>query len=556
MRTAYALPALLLAAAGCVGGIGDPNGFEGPNPSDPTAAAIEPAAAVLPRLTESQYRNALADLFGPALPELSVEPDTSPYLFVSIGASTTSLSELGTQQYEENADAISHYVFADPARRAVFAGCEVTAPGDACVRSTLASFGRRAFRRSLTAAELDGWVAAATEGSTPDGWEGLRLAIAGMLQAPSFLYRIELGEPDPQHPGYRRLTDLELAGRLAFVLWDSLPDEALLDAAESGALATEDGVRDEVERMLESPRARHGLHVFFDQYLDLDRLDGLARDPATYPLFTPGLPAAMQREVELIVDDLVFERRADVRTLFSTQSTFVNSELAALYGVDAPGADATTFVPVTLPASGPRAGLLTLGAFLAMNAHETQTSPTARGKYIRERVLCEEVQPPPPNVPTDITPQPGDAPMTMRQKMEEHRKNPQCAGCHAFIDPPGMLFEHFDSLGSFRELETPIGGGDPLPIDSSGDLDGKPLADGKALAALLANEPKVGRCMVRQLFRHAAARLEVEGEEPLLEDLYARFDEGGFDFQRLVVELFAHEGFRRVKESDVTETQP
>lgn len=552
MRRSF-LAALLLALPACVGDIGDPNDSAG---VDEVVGEIVPAPAALPRLTESQYRNALADLFGDALPELQVEPDTSPYLFVSIGAASTALSELGTQQYEENADAITHYVFSDPLRRTVFAGCQVTAPGDACVRATLETFGRRAFRRSLSAAELDAWTAVATDTSQPDGWEGLRLGIAGMLQSPSFLYRIELGEPDPEHPGYLRLTDLEVANRLAFVLWNTIPDVELLDAAENGALATSDGIRDQVERMLEDPRARTGLHIFFDQYLDLGRIEGVTRSTERYPLFTPGLPAAMRREVELIVDDIVFTRRADARTLFSTRNTFVNSELAALYGVSAEGADATNFVPVELPENGDRAGILTLGAYLTMNAHETQTSPTARGKYIRERVLCEEVQPPPPDVETDLS-SPGTEPQTVRERLEEHRKNPTCAACHAFIDPPGMLFEHFDSLGAYRELEEPIGGGELLPIDSSGDLDGKPLDNGKDLALLLETEPRVGRCMVRQLFRHASGRLEASGEKLLLSDLEASFEAAGFDFQTLIVELLAHEDYRRVAEPmTATETQP
>jgi len=548
------LLSLLAAAAlsGCIGEIGD--GGSSDSDVDGVAQQIVPAPAALPRLTETQYRNTLADLFGAALPPLQVEPDTSPYLFVSIGAASTSLSELGTQQYEENADAITHYVFGDALRRTAFAGCQVTAPGDACVRSTLREFGRRAFRRSLTTPELDAWVTLATEESDPDGWEGLRLGIAGMLQAPSFLYRVELGQPDPEHPGFRRLTDLEVASRLSFLLWDTSPDDALLDAAESGSLSTPDGIRDEAERLLSSPRAHVGLHRFFDQYLDLGRVDGTTRDVATYPLYTPELPAAMRHEVELVIDDVVFTRRADARTIFSTRNTFVNSDLATLYGITAEGADKTTFVPVELDPNGHRAGILTLGAFLTMNAHQTQTSPTLRGKYIRERVLCEQVSPPPPNVQTDLSAEPGDEPQTVRQRLEEHRKNPKCASCHSFIDPPGMLFEHFDSLGVYRDMELPVGGGDTLlPIDSTGDLDGVPLPDGKALAAALEKEPRVASCMVRQLFRHTESRLDTDGEQLLLTDLETKFEDADYDFQTLVVEMVAHEGFRRVAEPKTTE---
>ncbi|NUO51286.1 MAG: DUF1592 domain-containing protein [Polyangiaceae bacterium] len=546
MRRSSITPLIMFTLAGCVGEIGSgPNGGVGDDGGDVEPEAVfEPAPAALPRLTEAQYRSALAILFGSSLPELHVEPDTSPYLFESIGAGSTSLSELGTQQYEENADAITHHVFGDPLRRATFVGCEVTAPGDACTRSLLRDFGRRAFRRSLSQSELDGWVEAATLGSTPDGWEGLRLAVAGMLQSPMFLYRVELGEPDPESPGSMRLTDIEMASRLSFLIWNTIPDEALLDAAESGALSTPEGVRTEAERLLESPRAKVGLHKFFDQYLDLAKLDGVTRNPESYPLYTPEIIGAMRHEVELIVDDIVFARRSDARTLFSTRDTFVNSDLAALYGVVAEDADATTFVPVTLDESGPRAGILTLGAFLTMNAHETQTSPTTRGKYIRERVLCELVPPPPPEVATEL-PGPGDAPKTLRERLEEHRKNPTCAACHASIDPPGLLFEHFDSIGVYRDKETPLGGGAPLPIDSSGDLDGEPLADAKALAHHLETDVRVPQCLVRQLYRHASSRLETEGEKPLLEELAASFEASSFDFQSLLVELVASEDFRR-----------
>jgi len=518
----------------CVGVIGDAD-------EDTTEAeSLVLAAPALPRLTAAQYRNSLAELFGASMPQAPLEDDTKPFLFYNIGASSTTLSEFGVQQYEESADAITRYAFADPARRAAFVGCEPAAPGDACVESFLRRFGRRVFRRPLTDEEATRWIGIAQTLADPSAWEGLRLAVSGLLQSPHFLYRAEVGVPDDAAPSRRKLTGYEMATRLSFLLWNQGPDDALLDAAEKGDLDKREGVAAAAERLLDDPRARSAMQAFFRQYLDLGRLDGVQRDPAAYPYFTPTLKEAMRREVEFLVEDIVFESRGDARSIFSTRKTFVNADLAALYGIEAPGATTDTFVKVELPADGPRAGLLTLGAFLTMNAHETRTSPTARGKYVRERVLCLEVPAPPPGVDTTLDPPMGD-PKTVREQMEAHRTNPACAACHNFMDPPGFLFEHFDSSGYYRTVFA----GD-VPIDSSGDLDGKPLANARDLAAVLETEPRVGRCMVQQLYRHAQGRVETKGERLALEDLASRFTGASFDFRTLLIELVTHDAFRYI----------
>jgi len=534
--------ALAATSAACIGNIGDPPGGSA---ADQGPQVFEPPEPVLPRLTAAQYRSSVIELLGPQIPMTPVEPDTNPYLFYSIGATSTTLSELGVQQFEESADAVTRTVFNDPAWRAVLVGCEPTAPGDACTSEFLARFGRRAFRRPLAAEELARYTAVAADLGQAGAWEGIRLAVAGMLQSPHFLYRVELSGFDAENPGggKRLLNGYEMASRLSFLLWNTTPDEALLNAAERGDLSSPEGIAAEAERLLAHPRANAVIQEFFAQYLDLGRLDGIARSPTTYPLFTPGMAQVMRKEIELLVNHVVFEEEGDIRSIFSTRRTFVNSELAALYGVEAPGADPTTFVEVELPPDGPRAGLLTFGAFLAMNAHETQTSPTARGKYVRERVLCQTVQPPPPDIDTTLEPSSGEMPKTVRERLEEHRKNPACTACHAFIDPPGFLFEHFDSIGAYRTTQE-----GSLPIDSSGDLDGIPLTDAKGLAALLATDPRVGRCMVTQLFRHAQGRLDTKGEKPAIDDLEARFVSSGYSFKKLLIELVKHEGFRYVGE--------
>ena len=329
-----------------------------------------------------------------------------------------------------------------------------------------------------------------------------------------------------------------MASRLSFLLWNTTPDDELLDVADGDALLTKEGIVEHAERMLADPRASAAIQEFFSQYFDLGRLDGIARDPTVYPMFSSTLPASMRAEVRLLVDDFVFRRDADIRGIFGTRSTFVNEELAMLYGVDAPGASPVAFVPVELPEDGPRAGMLTLGAFLMMNAHETEPSPTRRGKYVRERVLCQTVTPPPDDVDTNIPDEAGEA-QTLRERLEQHANNPACSGCHSFIDPPGYLFESFDSIGVFRTVDK-----DGYPIDAAGNLDGVELSSATELGPLLAEDPRVGQCVVKQLFRHAQGRLETETEQGIITDLDDRFAEDGYRFKRLLLNLVTHEGFR------------
>jgi hypothetical protein len=267
------------------------------------------------------------------------------------------------------------------------------------------------------------------------------------------------------------------------------------------------------------------------------------RDPAQYPGFGPDLLRAMSTEVRLLVDDLVFRQRGDIRSLFSAPRGYVNRALADLYGVEAPGAGAHIFVPVEFGPETPRAGVLTLGAFLPMNAHASETSPTLRGKYVLERVLCRDIPAPPDDVDLDLQRDPGDPP-TLRERLEQHRENPRCAGCHAFIDPPGFLFENYDSIGRYREEA------EGFPINAAGELDGAPLDNAVDLAAVLREDGRVVRCVTRQLYRHATGRLETAGEAPALARVSAAAAANGYDFTEMVVALVTSDGFRLASAPD------
>ncbi len=519
-----------------------PDDAPAPRPDPPAQTpAFVPSAPVMARLTATQYRNTLADLFGPDLPATPVEADTNPHLYYGIGAATTEVSAGGVEQYADAAFDIAAAVFAAPERRARILGCVPQAADDACIRAFVRDTGRRILRRPLTAAEQDRWltVAAATAEGAP--LRGAETVLAGWLQSPSFLYRIERGEPAPaaDDPDRLRYTAYEMATRLAYLVTNSTPDAELLDAAERGDLVEPAGIAAQTRRLLATPRARDAVQAFFAQYLDLPRLARVQRDPADYPGFDAHLLWAMETEVKLLVDDVVFRRGADIRELFSAPRGYVNSTLAALYGVDAPGAAGSIFVPVDFGEGTPRAGVLGLAAFLTMNAHPSETSPTLRGKFVRERVLCQSVPPPPDDIDLNLAPGEDDPP-TLRERLEQHRDDPACSSCHRFIDPPGFLFEHFDSIGRHREAV------DGFPIDATGELDGTPLDDSVDLATLLRDDPRVGRCIARQLYRYANNRLDTIDERAIIDELQAAMVDDDYAFDRLLVALVQSRGFRLI----------
>jgi len=530
----HALLALLLVACSSEPGK-ETSAAPSAHPSDSDPGELGFAPGAFPRLTSAQYQRALDSLLGDTDPA-ELQPDTYPYLFATIGAATDALSEQGVQQVEEAAANAAFTVFTDPVRRESLVGCIPERAGDRCVRTFLTDFGRRAWRRPLEDWELDRWVGVATDLSEGDPWLGLQLATAGLLQSPWMVYRVERGRPHPTEAGLLLLDDYEVATRMALLLWDDIPDDVLLDAASEGELSTPTGRRSHAARMLADPRADTAVLDFFVQYLDLDRLDSASPDPALFPAFTDSLRVAMKNEVLLLVDDIVNRRQADARSLFSARRAYVNDELAAHYGLSTDGLSPLSYAPVDLPQDGERAGILGLGAFLTMNAHATSTSPTLRGKYILERVLCVDVPPPPDSVDLDFTEESAEA-ASLRDQLERHRDDPACSACHLLMDPPGFLFEHFDPTGAWRDTDNGV------PIDASGELSGVDLSGAGDLGDLLADHPDVGPCMVRQLFRHAHARLDTSADEVTLSQLSTTFADKGHRFRDLLVELVVHDSF-------------
>ena len=506
--------------------------------ANPGAGAIVQPAPTLRRLTLAQYRNCVRDLLGVEadVSKLSVLPPSSGLR--AIAASSLALPEKDVEELDSLADALSAQVFSDAGARAKLVGCE-PAQGT-CAADFVSAFGRRAFRRPLRADESTRYLAllrTATE-MTQDPWLGLRVVISALLESPGFLYREELGVPDPSDPARRVLTGYELASRLSFFVWNSTPDPALLDAAGAGSLDQPAGLQAQAQRLLQSPRAADAIEELFADYLQLDALDDLVKLPDVFPQATPTLAAAMKTETLRSLRTLLFERALDFRSAFTTTTTFVDPELAQLYGL--PRQSGSGVREVQLPADGARAGLLTQASFLATHAHPGRTSPTKRGKFVRENLMCQSIPPPPPDVNTTL-PETGSA-RTLREKLEAHRANPACASCHTQMDPIGLALERFDGIGAYRESEN------GATIDASGELDGAQFSDARGLGSALAANPNVTSCFARTLLRYARGALEDPSEAGLIAALDAAFAAHQFHVPELMLSIATDPAFRTVGE--------
>ncbi len=515
---------------------GDEGGDDGPGA---TADVPAPARVQLRRLTRAQYGASVQDLLGTQveLPS-ALEPDLVIDLYSSIGATQSVLSELGAEQLEKAARDLAEQVVSDPAWRSTLVGCDPTVAG--CVGQFVGAFGRRAFRRTLSADEQTRYetLAAELQGLHGDAWEGIEGVLTAVLASPHFLYVVELGEPDPEDEGRLRFTSVEMASRLSLALWSAGPDEELLDVAEAGELVEPAAIVVQVERMLADPRARRGLGRFFAEWLGLDVLDGLTKDAEVFPQADAALFASMRGQVERMVEDAVFEG-GSLLDLINGRRTFVDARLAALYGVSgAATVDAEGFGEITLPEAGGRRGILGTGAFLAMQSRRTRTSPTLRGVWVQARLRCNELPPPPPDVETDLPDgnEPGEK--TLREILEEHRANPTCAGCHAQVDPIGLALENFDGLGAFRTTDH------GAPIDAAVDLEGVAIDGLGELSQHIADDPALSSCLVKQLYRFTTGHHE-EGEEmPAILALAEDLVESEFNLPTFLPQLLASPQFR------------
>ncbi|HVR60605.1 MAG TPA: DUF1592 domain-containing protein [Polyangia bacterium] len=496
------------------------------------------------KLTATEFANSVHDLLGDAAPLGPVEPDTTiGFGFTSAAASVATVSPDGVAQYETATGAATDYAFGDPARAAALLPCMPSGPTDqACMKQALAAIGRRAFRRPLTDAEQARYVTlASTIAGNPGNTAltGLRHAVWAILQSPSFIYRVELGTASQADGGRLKFNDFEMASRLAGALWASVPDDMLLDAAAQGQLSSADGVKAQAQRMLADARVHRAFTSFVADLYDKTELDQANKDPMLYPTFTTTLKAAMQQELEQRIDDVVFGAGGgDYLSLLDGKTAFVNNELAAHYGLPAVTPDA--WRKVTLPDSSHRVGLLGAGAILAGQALPQRTSPTARGKFVNEALLCRVIPPPPDKVPPlpDETDQPNT---TVRQRLVKHRQDPSCAACHALMDPIGFGMENFDTVGKYRTTDN------NQPIDATGTLGGMNFDGLGQLGGVLRQQPASAPCLVSKVYSYLLGRTINDKDASTIDALATFFGGNGNNVDKLLLQTVTSDAFRFVQ---------
>ena len=567
-RRPLSLALLLLLAGGCysgldtgqdsnisvgpAGGPGDSDdgtpttsaGSEGDSDDDGAGAEFEPAPVRLRLLLARHYHNAIRDLLGEAAAAQASPPvDTALNGFEAIAAAQVALGDAAVEQYEKSARAVAAAAMKDQARIAGLLGCTPTGPDDiACHRQFVTRFGRLAWRRALTVEEIDLYTGVANNAALELGNfdAGLEPAIATFLQSPFFLYQVEVGEPDPNDPDTRILSSVEMATRLSFFLLDTTPTPEILSIAEDGGLSTPELVRGIAEVMVEAPGARLALGNFYAEVLRLRTIESLAKDPATFPTFSPDLATAMRQETLALIDDIAFTADADFRDFLDAPYTFANGPLAFHYGlIPDPAQLGDTWQRFDLPVDGKRGGLLGQAAFLASYAHVSSSSPTLRGKFVREILMCQGMPAPPPDVVTELPE--GAEYKTMRERLQQHMTDPACSGCHKLMDPIGLGLENFDGVGAFRLIENGVMLDTSETIEGLGDFDGA-----RQLGALLRDSPEVTRCLVRNLFRHATGHLELATEKSALVAIDDGFAAAGYRMKDLLVDLVSSPAFLHV----------
>jgi hypothetical protein len=410
-----------------------------------------------------------------------------------------------------------------------------------CAKTILETLARRAYRGAVTPGSLDVLLDFYAQGREPDGTfeDGIEFALRRLLVSPEFLYRIEadpvnaavrpVSSPAAVPAGVYRLSDRELASRLSFFLWSTIPDDELLAAAAKGALTTRSGLERQVTRMLADPRVESLVENFGGQWLQVRNL-ATARPGETYALhFDETLRQSMLRETELFLGSIIRENRG-VLELLTADYTFVNERLALHYGIA--NVQGSHFRRVTLPADSPRRGLLGHGSILTLTSPAIRTSPVIRGKWILNNILGAPPPDPPPDVPALSDRRTQAKVRTMRERMAQHRANPGCASCHNMIDPAGFALEQFDAIGRWRTVDESFN-----PIDASGALpDGTSFSGAAELREALARHPeRFAHTVTERLLTYALGRGVEHDDMPAIRAILREAAPGGYRFHTLVL---------------------
>jgi len=531
---------LFCALVGCSAGTSGSNREGGGGQGGATAAdapSLDRGRVMLRRLNRTEYNNTVRDLLGTALRPADKFPgDDVDHGFDTIGAAVHT-SPVHLELMESAASALVDELLARPAndeQRARILLCDD--PGNDCLARVLEGFMRRAYRRPPVKAEVTDLLALAdevrTQTSQPD--DGRRAALTAVLVSPHFLFRVE-HDADLDDTEARPISNHELAARLSYFLWATMPDDELLEAADDDRLSDTDELRRQVERMLSDGKAVALAENFAGQWLYTRSIEEFAPLSSVFPAFDEPLRAAMKEETERLFGALV-QDGATVADLLMADFTFVNDRLARHYGVPSPGGG--DFARVSL-AGTPRGGLLTQGSFLLVTSPPDRTSPVKRGAWVLHQLMCSLLPPPPPDVEALEVPTKGDG-TTLRDRLAEHRSNPACAGCHNLLDPIGFGLENFDGIGTYRTQDNGVA------IDASGEMpDGQSFTGARELGQLVAGDAAFAGCVAQQLATYGLGR-PFDGEDgaEYLAGLVARVGGADSTLPALLLAIVTSEAFR------------
>ena len=523
--------------AGAGAGLGTGSGGDGALATCPTTQ-VTPTP--LRRLTKFEYANTVRNLLNvDSTPANDLPADEVTEGFNN-NAGVLTVSSLHAEKYVLVSEALAKSAVTNLA--ALTGNCNTTTKGeDACALDFANAFGRRAFRRPTTDQDRQILMAAYTAGRTGGSYaEGIEVMIRAALQSAHFLYRLETTTQADPNAKLVPLGPYELATRLSYLIWAAGPDDALLDAAGRGELGDRASVAAKARTMLADPKARVAITDFYNQWIGTSRLDIMTKSTTLFPKYSDAVRDAMKQETPAFVEYVLWSGDHKLNTLLTSPAAFVSSALAPIYGVTT---SSTTPQMMTLPAAQNRAGILTQASFLAVQAHPDQTSPVLRGKFVRTKLMCQAVPPPPMDV--DITPPMVTSAATARDRFSAHEMaGGSCAGCHQLMDPIGLAFEGFDAIGQYRTTEN------GATIDLSGRIVGSTgmALDGnftgvKELATKLADSDQVRDCVATQWFRYSAGRTEEVPDGCSLTTLQDAFGASGGDLTELVVAMTQTDAF-------------
>ncbi len=509
----------------------------------------EPGPPMLRRLTEAQYRATIASVFGADIPIVGrFERGWRSEGLIAVGTSEAGLSPFSIEQYHLSAQGIAAAVVSEAGRQTLVPCRPASAKrfDRRCARTFVDHYGQQLFRRPMTDSDIDHWVAVAAQAQKQMGdfYAGLEAALAGMLVAPDFLLRIETvaasSDPVATLDAYSRAT------RLSYFLTGSAPDQALLEAAASGALDAPGSLASEVDRLLQGPGFETAVRDFFADMLHFDLFDDVAKDPVIYPAFNSTVAADAQEQTLRTITDHLLVNDGDYRDLFTTRTAPMTRPLGIVYRQ--PVAVRNGWAMSEFSERSGRAGIQSQLAFLALHSHPGRSSPTLRGRAIREVFLCQHIPDPPVDVDfVGINDDNNAARPTARDRLEAHRTQTACKGCHTLMDPLGLTLERYDGVGTFRSKEN------GAVIDTTGWLDGRDIDAATGLGEALRDHPETASCLVRKVYRTAVGRKELPGERDYLRYLGQRFAESGYRLPALMRTIATSKTFYQAAAPDVAQ---